>query len=334
MSSTMNRWIVITTINRPTKAILAITKIVASDGWRCVVVGDKKTPADWAAPGIDYLSYESQLKMFGRLAELLPANHYCRKNLGYLYAMRQGAQVILETDDDNIPDDTFGKDIRVQVEGELVGEAKWSNIYKHFTSRLIWPRGNPLDTIHGAGQLVGAHAASAPLQQFLADGDPDVDAVYRLLFKEPLHFDKRAPLFLKEGTWCSFNSQNTLFFRDVFPLLYLPCHVSFRMTDIWRSFVAQLGLWCAGHQLVFRSATVVQERNEHNLMRDFSDEVDGYLNNALIVDRLTEVLNTHRGQPLHDVVRAAWVTLRDIGILKSVELDIYDAWAAECRAAA
>lgn len=330
----MNKWIVVTTINRPTKAIHKIAELVASSGWRCVVVGDKKTPADWSAPGIDYLSYDEQLRMFGRLAELLPANHYCRKNLGYLYAMRHGAEAILETDDDNIPDDRFGKDIDAHVEGELVGDAKWANIYKHFSSRLIWPRGNPLDTIHEAGRLVGAHAANAPLQQFLADGDPDVDAVYRLLFKEPLYFDKRAPLFLKEGTWCSFNSQNTLFLRDAFPLLYLPCHVSFRMTDIWRSFVAQLGLWSAGRQLVFRSATVVQERNEHNLMRDFSDEVDGYLNNARIVDRLTEVLNTSRGRALHEVVRAAWVGLRDIGILKDIELEIYDAWAAECQAVA
>jgi len=329
----MNKWIVVTTINRPTKAIQKIAEIVATDGWRCVVVGDKKTPADWSVPGIDYLSYDEQLRMFGRLAELLPANHYCRKNLGYLFAMRRGAEAILETDDDNIPDGSFGKDIGAYVEGELVAEAKWANIYKHFSTRQIWPRGNPLDTIHEAGNVVSARATNAPLQQFLADGDPDVDAVYRLLFKEPLYFDKRAPLFLKEGTWCSFNSQNTLFFREAFPLLYLPCHVSFRMTDIWRSFVAQLGLWSAGHQLVFRNATVVQERNEHNLMRDFSDEVDGYLNNARIVNRLTEMLDSHRGQPLHDVVRAAWVSLQDIGILKDLELEIYDAWSAQCRAA-
>jgi hypothetical protein len=329
---TMNKWIVVTTINRPTKAIQKISEIVASDGWRCIVVGDKKTPAGWSAPGIDYLSYDDQLLMFGHLAELLPANHYCRKNLGYLYAIRNGAEAILETDDDNIPNDSFGKDIAAEVSGEIIAGVKWANIYKHFTERFIWPRGNPLDTIHDAGEVTGTHSARAPLQQFLADGDPDVDAIYRLLFKEPLQFDKRTPLFLKEGTWCSFNSQNTLFLKEVFPLLYLPCHVSFRMTDIWRSFVAQLGLWSAGNHLVFRSATVVQERNEHNLMRDFSDEVDGYLSNDRIANCLTALLDSHRGLPLQDVVRAGWVALRDMGILKDIELNIYDAWAAEYRA--
>jgi hypothetical protein len=245
--------------------------------------------------------------------------------------MRNGAEAILETDDDNIPAQNFGREISSEVNGEAIGGAKWVNIYKYFTQRLIWPRGNPLDTIHNAGEATGSFVGRAPLQQFLADGDPDVDAIYRLLFKEPLHFDKRAPLFLNEGTWCSFNSQNTLFFKEVFPLLYLPCHVSFRMTDIWRSFVAQLGLWSAGNQLVFRSSTVLQERNEHNLMHDFSDEVDGYLNNDRIANRLAELLESHRGKPLHDVARAAWVSLRDIGILKDVELDIYDAWSAASR---
>ena len=331
---TMNKWIVVTTINGPTKAIQKISEIVASDGWRCIVIGDKKTPIGWSAPGIDYLSYEDQLGMFGDLAALLPINHYCRKNLGYLYAIRKGAEAILETDDDNIPDECFGKDIAAEVNGEAVGGVKWVNIYKHFTQRLIWPRGNPLDTIHDSGEVTRSRLARAPLQQFLADGDPDVDAVYRLLFKESLHFDKREPLFLNEGTWCSFNSQNTLFLKEVFPLLYLPCYVSFRMTDIWRSFVAQLGLWSAGNQLVFRSATVVQERNEHNLMRDFADEVDGYLNNDRIINCLTALLDSNRGLPLQDVVRAAWVALRDMGILKDIELKIYDAWVAEYRASA
>lgn len=326
-----NKWIVVTTINHPTKAIQKIAEIVATGEWRCVVVGDKKTPNGWSTPGIEYLSYDEQIREFGHLAELLPANHYCRKNLGYVYAINNGAEVILETDDDNIPYECFGKEVLEEVSGDLISGVKWANVYKHFTHQLIWPRGNPLDTIHESGKITGSCIGRAPVQQFLADGDPDVDAVYRLIFKDPLNFIKREPIFLKEGTWCSFNSQNTLFLKEAFPLLYLPCHVSFRMTDIWRSFVAQVCLWSNNQQLVFRNATVLQERNEHNLMRDFSDEVDGYLNNKRIVDRLAEILNTHRGKPLTHVVRAAWISLHEIGIIKDIELEIFDAWLKECR---
>jgi hypothetical protein len=34
------------------------------------------------------------------------------------------------------------------------------------------------------------------------------------------------------------------------PLLYLPSHCCFRMTDIWRSFIAQRCLWELGHWVV------------------------------------------------------------------------------------
>lgn len=330
----MNKWIVVTTINAPTKAIRRISDIVATGGWRCVVVGDRKTPREWASPGIDYLSYEEQVHQFGDLANLIPANHYCRKNIGYLYAMERGAEVILETDDDNIPLEAFGSDIQRTISADLVGGNRWINVYKYFSESLIWPRGNPLDTIHDAGQPLGEITSHTPIQQYLADGDPDVDAIYRMLFKAPLNFNQRTSVMLEENCWCSFNSQNTLFFKEAFPLLYLPCHVSFRMTDIWRSFVAQAGLWSQGHRLAFRNATVVQERNEHNLMKDFRDEVDGYLNNDRIADCLSRVLKQQRGTSMAEFSACAWQGLHELGIVKSEELEIHRAWSQRCAAVA
>lgn len=325
----MNKWIVVTTINPPTKAIRRISELSES-GWRCVVVGDRKTPLDWTSPGpgIDYFSYEQQLSKFGDLARDIPANHYCRKNLGYLHAMQQGADVILETDDDNIPSLGFGADVSIEVTGQILGGGPWVNVYKHFTDALIWPRGNPLDTIHNAGILAAEKlTCSAPIQQFLADGDPDVDAIYRLLFKQPLNFSQRDPILLDKGSWCSFNSQNTLFFREAFPLLYLPCHVSFRMTDIWRSFIAQAALWTQGKRIAFRSATVVQERNEHNLMKDFRDEVDGYLRNQEIAATLQQL----DAAPLDVFVLTAWEQLQRIGVATDEEVRLAAAWMEQVR---
>lgn len=323
----MNKWIVITTINPPTKAIQRISELTR-EGWHCVVVGDRKTPTDWASPGIDYLSYEQQLKSFGALAENIPANHYCRKNLGYLYAIQHGADVILETDDDNIPGPSFGADVSIEVTGQRLGGSRWINVYKHFTDALIWPRGNPLNTIHDAGYLEsGKLTTAAPIQQFLADGDPDVDAIYRLLFRQPLNFRQRDPVLLDRGSWCSFNSQNTLFFREAFPTLYLPCHVSFRMTDIWRSFVAQAALWTTDRRIAFRSATVVQERNEHNLMKDFRDEVDGYLRNEEIAITLQQL----KAAPLDEFVLAAWDRLQHVGVASDQEVELATAWMEQVR---
>jgi hypothetical protein len=60
------------------------------------------------------------------------------------------------------------------------------------------------------------------------------------------------------------------------------------MTDIWRSFVAQRCLWEMGAGLVFHAAEAVQERNVHNLMRDFRDEVPGYEKNEELVNQLEQ----------------------------------------------
>ena len=57
----------------------------------------------------------------------------------------------------------------------------------------------------------------------------------------------------------------------------VPAFVTFRFTDILRGYVAQPILQAAGYRLGFTCATVFQERNEHDLMRDFKDEGPFYL---------------------------------------------------------
>lgn len=323
----MNKWIVITTINSPQPAIYKISKLCVNEGWRCVVVGDKKTPSKWHSDGIDYLSVNDQERLFPALSKVLPYNHYCRKNIGYLYAIKNGAECILETDDDNIPLTNFGLNIDRTVQGRLIGGSRWVNVYKHFTDHLIWPRGNPLDTIHDAGRYIEAGKADCPIQQFLADGDPDVDAIYRLLWKDELYFTKKAPVILQGGSWCSFNSQNTLFYKDFFAALYLPCHVSFRMTDIWRSFVAQAVLWSENKNLSFLPATVKQVRNQHDLMRDFKDEIDGYLENSRICRILEEESKNWRSDmTVGAKAYSAWVALHREKIISDQELVILDEW--------
>jgi hypothetical protein len=310
-------------------AIAAMSRMVAS-GWRVVVVGDKKTPPDWSADGIDFLSVETQGNLFGDVSGILPFNHYCRKNLGYLYAISNGAKCILETDDDNIPYDTFGRNLTEKLYAQLVSGADWVNTYKYFTQAYIWPRGLPLDEIASTGSL-SAHPVEGvfPVQQYLADLDPDVDAVYRLVLNQEVTFQQRGPIALEKGCWTPFNSQNTVFYLQAFPLLYLPCHVSFRMTDIWRSFVIQQALWIFDKRVAFLPATVKQVRNAHNLMKDFYDEVPGYLQNKKIVQLLSECASTIAPTAkMPEVALRLWRALNAAGIVPDVELEIFERWTS------
>jgi hypothetical protein len=197
-------------------------------------------------------------------------------------------------------------------------------VYSLFADDHVWPRGFPLEYLHREVMpAMTTRTIRASLIQFLADGDPDVDAVFRLTRPQRVSFHRRSPVELRPGTWCPFNSQNTLFRAELFPLLYLPSHCSFRMTDIWRSFVAQRCLWELGAGVVFHSATVRQDRNEHDLLKDFAQEVDGYLHNDAI-RRTLEPLKLDM-----DMRRNLVVCYEALAkFLKAEEMPILRAWLA------
>ena len=168
-----------------------------------------------------------------------------------------------------------------------------------------------------------------PIQQGLADENPDVDAVYRLAYPLPLNFNKGMNLALGNGAWSPFNSQNTYWYKEAFPLLYLPAYCSFRMTDIWRSYVAQRISWANGWSILYHEATVWQERNQHNLMKDFEDEIPGYLNNAKICREL-ENLNIKGGKEnMLDDLRTCYTMLTEKGFVGKEEMALVDPWCED-----
>jgi hypothetical protein len=164
------------------------------------------------------------------------------------------------------------------------------------------------------------------IQQGLVNKNPDVDAIYRLLLPLPHDFMIENRVALGKGTWCPFNSQNTAWWRDAFPLLYLPAHCSFRMADIWRSFVAQRIVWENRWSIAFHEPTVCQERNNHNLMEDFADEVQGYLYNEKLCQTLEKLPLKGGTQNLTTDLRSCYEVLVEKEWLKKTELDLLQAW--------
>jgi hypothetical protein len=322
-----NKTIVITTINPPTEAVRKIAS--TCQDWNFLVIGDRKTPADWAWPGVTFVSAAEQIAGGGEFAAACPFNHYARKNAGYLWAIAQGAEMIAETDDDNIPYDSFLQNVDRQVRGRQVLKSGWENVYTHFTDDKIWPRGFPLELIteslKGKSALGESAEFDCPVQQYLADGDPDVDAVYRLTIEAQTTFGANT-VVLSKGTYCPFNSQNTIFWPEAYPLLYLPAYVSFRMTDIWRSFIAEVCLYAMGKSVAFREATVLQERNQHSLIRDFADEVPGYLNNMKIVEILTGLGLPGEAEKTGENLWKCYDALVRAGIVPEKEMGLVELW--------
>lgn len=277
-----NTSIIITSVSAPNEVMKSIAAESKKQNIDFIVIGDVKTPVDFNIDGCRYFSIKDQENLNFRLAKSLPKKHYSRKNIGYLLAKNQ--EVIIETDDDNFPRTEFWNQRERNVLSNKIRGEGWINVYKYFSKDNVWPRGFPLEYLASPHEPIEENIQNVlcPIQQGLADENPDVDAVYRMTQKLPLNFEKRKPVVTGEKSWCPFNSQNTTWFKEAFPLLYLPSYCSFRMTDIWRSFIAQRIAWTCGWPILFHNSTVWQERNEHSLLKDFEDEVPGYLNNSKI----------------------------------------------------
>jgi hypothetical protein len=317
----MKKFIIITTINEKTRAVSNFEEM---DGWHLIVVGDKKSKPIESSNNLTFLSMEDQKKLGFLISEKLPYNHYARKNIGYLYAIREGADVIYDTDDDNIPYPYWGQE-NFKCGTFIQGEDDFLNIYQYFSKEYIWPRGFPLDLINRreALAIVKSDPAKVGVWQGLADLDPDVDAIYRLLFNKLVTFERKEPVILPAGKYCPFNSQNTFWTKEAFPFLYLPATTSFRFTDILRGFVAQRLLWAIGMHLGFHQATVFQERNNHDLMKDFKDEVECFLNTRQVIQVLQGLETGNDPLENMDLVYKSFLKQELIG---SEELVILDTW--------
>ena len=115
----IKKCVIITTINKPTETIF---KHINNKNYDVIIVGDKKTPNDYKDLNCIFLDTETQKKMFPQLCNLLPYNHYGRKNLGYLYAIKNKYKIIYETDDDNCPYDNFDDILNFRHNTKLLGK--------------------------------------------------------------------------------------------------------------------------------------------------------------------------------------------------------------------
>ena len=280
--------IIITSILKPTEAVKKISdKIIKLVNWNLIIVADLKSPKKYNIKKIKYLSIKKQKSSSFKLTKMLPFNSYSRKNIGYLEAIKDNSNVIIETDDDNLPYSNFFNKPELYIKSKILKSKKWINVYKLFSDQFLWPRGLPLNEINNKQRILKKKERrlyTSPIQQSLSDHDPDVDAIYRLIYDKKIKFKKNLQFVLDKDNFCPFNSQNTVWFKIAFPLLYLPSTCSFRMTDIWRSFIAQRIMHENGWRLSFKSPSVYQNRNVHNLMDNFIDEIEGYKRNNEFID--------------------------------------------------
>jgi hypothetical protein len=274
--------IVCTTINAPTPAI---KKFDSMKDWVLVVVGDQKTPTDYKLNNGIYLSPSDQVKMNKALSDEIGWNCIQRRNFGFLWAHDNKAKVIAVVDDDNIPyEDTWGSELL--VDKNILSTEYSSNSIAFDPISVtnypdLWHRGFPLQLLAGRNfKSLGIKSITPKVQADFWNGDPDIDAICRLEHAPNCQFDDTTFPFHSKAI-SPFNSQNTFLSKDILQDYFLFPHIG-RMDDIWAAFYIQ----ALGHQVVYSKASVFQDRNEHDLIKDMKNEYLGYENNFNLINDL------------------------------------------------
>lgn len=277
----MRKVIVTTTINRPTEAIELFDTM---SGWELVVSGDNKTPTDYRLKNGKYLPPTEQEALDKELSDLVGWNCIQRRNFATLYALREmKADVVAFVDDDNVPLEGWGRNL---ILGETnITTYKVNDVFDPLSVTnhpKLWHRGFPIQDVHKRPILPMSSMTRTriDIQADLWNGDPDVDAVCRLSMAPNVTFDVSRP-YTSSARFSPFNSQNTFLTREAAKHFVMISGVG-RMDDIWACYYVQ----SLGFKPAYCPATVVQLRNEHDLVKDLDGEMLGYKQTKNLVNDL------------------------------------------------
>lgn len=356
------KWAVLTTIFTPTEAV---RRFLYLSTWCVVIVGDFEKPKDYNIPSslrrrMLFLSHHDQKRMRSKFVDSLPWNSFSRKNIGYLYAISHGAEIIWDFDDDNILKfwlENAAVDQKQWIETFLVAnitvseidnveKALFFNPYNYLGSKeqKIWPRGFPLkEILPSRNQMFNFMEKRFPSEkigilQSLADHQPDVDAIYRLTEQTPYFFDKayskrNNTIILPYGLYSPMNAQATLHFKKAFFCLYLPVTVNGRVSDIWRSYIAEALLSLRGLYVGFLPRPLVdQDRNVHSYEGDFQAELPLYSQTSVFVQTLDSwrrniiSLKDHEKRSFEDLMEDLYVKLYEWGFIEIADVTNIQLW--------
>lgn len=174
----MKPFIVVTSIHEKSNAIAKFEDLAVAD---IVVIGDEKSTGMESSSVLTYLSLADQAKLDFEYSRVCPVNHYARKNIGYLFSFLRSADLVFDSDDDNQP--MVNWEIpKFQSQRQLNCSDLFLNSYRYFSDEHIWPRGFPIDEVQKEQSLytVNGETVEVGVWQGLADGEPDVDAIFRM----------------------------------------------------------------------------------------------------------------------------------------------------------
>jgi len=222
-----------------------------------------------------------------------------------------------------------------------------------------WPRGLPLELIKKKDYSSTLTDVQVPIErvgviQALANGDPDVDAIYRLTQPIPFSFPQRTadsknirpippdvnaqsegevilPLLVPAHTYAPYNAQATLHMYPALWSLLLPVTVHGRVSDIWRGYLAQKLFRDVGLELLFSSPLVRQDRNVHNYIGDLESEGPLYARAHVLVAQLNDLQLKNSIHNFAGRMEELWVWAYERDYLQLQDVVLCQTWIDSLR---
>jgi hypothetical protein len=247
------------------------------------------TARGFATEYLDLQAQERYMQRFPELYRLLPLNSDQRRNIGYLKAVEQGAEVVVALDDDNFvgEDDWYlGHSVvgtRVSLPS-IASASRWFNPCRMMDTsppgRPLYPRGHPYSRRHLADDVLRQQSSGrVVLNGGLWLGEPDVDSLTRLT--EPVRCTRlnEQRVMLAPGTWAAINTQNTAFHRDLLPVFYYVPITGYlggiiveRYGDIWAGLFCRKAIDHLDDRVTYGWPACDHRRNFHILLKDLQLE--------------------------------------------------------------
>lgn len=272
-----------------------------------VIAGDLKSPPFDTRRfkcAVEYLEPPAQEKY--RSSPAIGWDRISRRNIALLRAIELKPDCILTIDDDNIPpEDYFDQWYavltqparKVVVRSRDIEGPYWHNYLASADGDIeLYPRGFPIPFRGQKATAVTAAKEPIPsgkigLFQGISLGDPDIDAMTRIVYPKPLPLnaigDKN---YCLKDIWSPYNTQNTVYSKKLFPLAFTWPHCG-RFEDIYASFVWQKFLFNNDMYVHVGDALNRQNRGRRNDLPDLKKETEGYLHAHEVwrqVNRITE----------------------------------------------
>lgn len=271
------------------------------------VAGDRKSPEESEAQaaacrsrGVDarFLSIDQQhefLRRFPDLAAIIPENTDNRRNVAYLAALDEGAEVVISIDDDNFClDDVDFVEEHSRVGGECeepeaVGADGWFNLCTFLEAEpqpgSLYPRGFPYrQRQDGTARVDGRARGRVAVNVGLWLLDPDADAIGRLQDRPHVRAWTGGTALLGRGVRSPINTQNTALTREAMAAYYyvrmgarLRGLVLDRFGDILSGYFVQACAEAVGDRIRIGGPIVEHRRHPHDLLVDLYHELAGIM---------------------------------------------------------